>query len=101
APHVRRMKELLARVKGPKAFVYTVNAGAIPNDHWTQDALVGGGRILGEVCHFIDLLCFLAACRATGVKTVRQSADTITISLVYQDGSIGTIHYFATGHKSY
>lgn len=101
APHVVRIRELLENVKEPKAFIYTVNAGAIPGDHWTQDPVSGGGRILGEACHFIDLLRYLAGCPAKHVQTVSQSLDTVTISIAYEDGSIGTIHYFATGHKSF
>ncbi|OYY07571.1 MAG: dehydrogenase, partial [Rhizobiales bacterium 35-68-8] len=60
APHVVKMKQLLAGSPAPKAFIMTVNAGAIPPDHWTQDREAGGGRIIGEACHFIDLLRFLA-----------------------------------------
>jgi predicted dehydrogenase/threonine dehydrogenase-like Zn-dependent dehydrogenase len=100
APHVVRVRQLLKGVKEPKAFVYTVNAGAIPAEHWTQDPELGGGRILGEACHFIDLLRFLAGCPAKDVQTARQSSDTVTITITYEDGSIGTVHYFATGHKS-
>ncbi len=101
APHITRIRELLETTHGSRAFVYTVNAGRIPADHWTQDPEQGGGRIAGEACHFIDLLRFLAGFPAEEVKTVRQCADTITISIRYQDGSIGTIHYFATGHRSF
>ena len=100
APHVVRVRELLESVKEPKALVYTVNAGAIPGDHWTQDPESGGGRILGEACHFLDLLRFLANSPAKEVHTARQSSDTVTITVTYEDGSIGTVHYFATGHKS-
>ncbi|MCB1637061.1 MAG: Gfo/Idh/MocA family oxidoreductase, partial [Xanthomonadales bacterium] len=60
APQVRRMKTLLAQVAEPACFVFTVNAGAIPAEHWTQDRQVGGGRIVGEGCHFVDLLRHLA-----------------------------------------
>lgn len=60
SPHARAMKDLLKGVSEPKAFVMTVNAGAIAADHWTQDSEVGGGRIIGEACHFVDLLLFLA-----------------------------------------
>ena len=63
APQVAKIHSLLQGVAEPKAFVMTVNAGAIPSEHWTQDRKVGGGRILGEACHFIDLLRFLAARR--------------------------------------
>ena len=101
APHVTRIRELLQSVKEPKAFVYTVNAGAIPGDHWTQDPELGGGRILGEACHFIDLVRFLAGCPSKSVQTARQSSDTVTITITYEDDSIATIHYFAKGHKSF
>ncbi|MBW8811339.1 MAG: Gfo/Idh/MocA family oxidoreductase, partial [Lysobacter sp.] len=60
APQVRKMHALLAGVREPKAFVMTINAGAIPADHWTQDPQLGGGRLIGEACHFVDLLRFLA-----------------------------------------
>ena len=100
APHVLRMRELLKGIAEPKAFVYVVNAGSIPAGHWTQDLERGGGRIAGEACHFIDLLRHLAGCPAKSVCATRQSSDTVTISIAYEDGSIGTVHYFATGHKS-
>ena len=60
APQVVRMRSLLDAHSGPKSMVMTVNAGAIPAEHWTQDSEVGGGRIIGEACHFIDLLRRLA-----------------------------------------
>ena len=108
APHVRTVRELLARVHEPKSFVMTVNAGAIPSSHWIQDAAVGGGRIIGEGCHFIDLLRFLASApiistRSTALMTkdVLAPDDKVTIELGFADGSIGTIHYFANGHRSF
>ena len=99
APHIVRMKKLLESIKEPKAIVYTVNAGAIPLDHWTQDTEIGGGRIVGEVCHFLDLLRFLVGHPARQVKATRHSVDTMTISLSYEDGSIGTVHYFSNGDR--
>jgi len=104
APQVKKIKSLLEGAKGPKAFVMTVNAGAVPADHWTQDPTVGGGRILGEACHFIDLLRFLAGASITRHSSHRMegaTADTATIELGFADGSIGTIHYFANGNKSF
>ncbi len=109
APHARRMKELLTTVAEPKCFVMTVNAGAIPEAHWTQDRESGGGRVIGEVCHFIDLLRFLAgaAITSTQVAVIGPSAggrvrdDKVSITLGFDDGSIGTIHYFANGHKAF
>lgn len=104
APQVQKIKALLGTVCAPKAFVMTVNAGAIPTDHWTQDLEVGGGRVVGEACHFIDLLRYLA-----GVSIVRwrrhemasPTRDTVTIQLGFADGSTGTVHYFANGSKSF
>jgi predicted dehydrogenase len=104
APHVVRIRSLLAGVSGPKAFVITVNAGAIPSAHWTQDAAVGGGRLLGEGCHFIDLVCHLAAARLLSHRVASLPGarrDSATIELHFEGGSIGTIHYFANGHKSF
>jgi len=104
APQATRLKSLLGQVPGPKAFVMTVNAGAVPSDHWTLDRRVGGGRFVGEGCHFVDLLRFLAGSRIVAVKTVKMSAltaDTVTVSLGFADGSAGTVHYFANGHKAF
>ena len=104
APQVVKIKSLLAGATGPKAFVMTVNAGAIPADHWTQDKEVGGGRIIGEACHFVDLLRFLAAApivshHASPMKSA--TGDTVTMQIGFADGSIGTIHYFANGTKRF
>lgn len=104
APHVVRMKQLLLGVTTPKSFVMTVNAGAIPAEHWTQDPAVGGGRIIGEACHFIDLLRFLADAPITGWDRLdmdSRTGDTVTIQLRFADGSIGTVHYFANGSKAF
>lgn len=104
APHVVKIKQLLAGVTGPKAFVMTVNAGAIPANHWTQDLETGGGRIVGEACHFIDLLRFLAGAPIDGFdvqKMESEKSDTVTIALHFSDGSIGTVHYFANGTKAF
>jgi predicted dehydrogenase/NAD(P)-dependent dehydrogenase (short-subunit alcohol dehydrogenase family) len=104
APHVEKIRALLTTVTGPKAFVMTVNAGAIPADHWTQDPETGGGRVTGEVCHFIDLLRHLAAAPITGWNKVTMQAgmtDTLSIQLSFADGSIGTVHYLANGSKSF
>ena len=104
APQVQKIKALLAGVSGPKTFVMTVNAGAIPADHWTQDPAVGGGRIIGEACHFIDLLRFLAGAAIESHAVARMdtaTGDTVTITLGFADGSLGTVHYFANGTKAF
>jgi predicted dehydrogenase len=102
APHVVLVKTLLA-APGPRAMVMTVNAGAIPSDHWTQDRETGGGRIIGEACHFVDLLRHVAGApivRHQAIVMASPEGDTATLSLAFGDGSIGTIHYFANGHKA-
>jgi predicted dehydrogenase/threonine dehydrogenase-like Zn-dependent dehydrogenase len=109
APHVTKMKELLTPIAEPKSIVITVNAGDIPPDHWTQDAEVGGGRIIGEGCHFIDLARHLAGSpivshqvQAFGRSpSVAIGDDKVTITLGFEDGSIATIHYLANGHKGF
>ncbi len=109
ASHVRRMKTLLAQVREPKCFVMLVNAGAIPSSHWSQDRDSGGGRVVGEVCHFIDLLRFLSdspivthqAVTIGAAPGVQVRDDKLSLTLGFADGSIGTIHYFANGHKAF
>jgi predicted dehydrogenase/threonine dehydrogenase-like Zn-dependent dehydrogenase len=104
ARHVDRIRSLLAGVAGPRAFVVTVNAGAVPCEHWTQDPEVGGGRILGEGCHFIDLLRHLAGAalaRWARFDLDAPAGDTTNLELVFADGSIGTIHYLANGSKRF
>ena len=109
ASHVVKLKELLAPVKQPKSFIMTMNAGAIPADHWTQDIAVGGGRIIGEACHYIDLMRFLAGAPIVSVSARRMgdapgaevSDDKAVIVLGFADGSFGTVNYFANGAKSF
>jgi predicted dehydrogenase len=105
APHVVAAKRALQTKPGPKSFIMTVNAGAIPRDHWTQNLDIGGGRIVGEGCHFIDLLRFLAASPIVATQAVGMGNtaphDTVIISLQFADGSIGTVNYFANGSKAF
>lgn len=109
APLVVRMRELLQSVAEPKTFIVTVNAGVVPPGHWTQDPEVGGGRIIGEGCHFVDLLRFLVGAPIEGVRAqavgaspgLRIRDDKATIALSFADGSVGTIHYFGNGHKGF
>ena len=109
SPQVQKMKALLAPVKEPKSFIMTMNAGAIPANHWTQDNTVGGGRIIGEACHFIDLMRFLAASPIVSVQARRMgdapgvaiTEDKASITLGFEDGSFGTIMYLANGAASF
>lgn len=109
APLVQQMKQLLSVSKQPKSFIMTMNAGEIPASHWTQDSAVGGGRIIGEACHYIDLMRFLAGSEITGftatkmgdVPGVEITEDKASITLSFADGSFGTILYLANGGKAF
>ena len=108
APHVVKMEALLGSTAEPKTMIMTVNAGAIPRSHWTQDPNVGGGRIIGEACHHIDLLRFLAGAAVIDVQAMQmgvagsvENDDKMTFTLKFADGSVGTVHYFANGQKSF
>ncbi len=104
APQVRKIQELLATVSGTKVFVMLVNAGTIPADHWVHDAEAGGGRIVGEACHFIDLLRSLAGAPIVSHDIRFMTAatrDTATVTLTFADGSIGTVHYLSNGDKNF
>ena len=109
SPQVQKMKQLLAPIKEPKSFIMTMNAGDIPADHWTQDNSVGGGRIIGEACHFIDLMRYLAGSKIVSVQarrmgdtdSVKVSEDKAAIILGFADGSFGTIHYLANGAANF
>lgn len=104
APQVARLRELLGGSGEPKSMVMTVNAGPVPNSHWTQDRGQGGGRLVGEACHFIDLLRYLAGAPIDNSRINRLASgagDTATIELAFADGSIGTIHYFANGTNAF
>ena len=108
SPHVARIKQLLDGVREPKALVVTVNAGALPLSHWTQDLQEGGGRIVGEACHFVDLVRYLAGhpivgTSATPMRLGGSSAhpDTLSFNMKFADGSIATVHYLANGHRGF
>jgi predicted dehydrogenase len=99
----RRIRETFG--SGQMALTYRVNAGAIPKESWIQDPELGGGRVIGEVCHFVDFLtCIngslpISVC-ANVIGDPNLLNDTLTVSLTYANGSIGTICYFANGDKS-
>lgn len=109
APQVQKMKALLDTVKEPKSFIMTMNAGAIPAEHWTQDLQIGGGRIIGEACHFIDLMRFLAGSKIVSIQARRMGEtdavqvleDKASMTFGFEDGSFGTIFYLANGASSF
>lgn len=109
SPYIVKMKSLLDKASGPKSFIMTMNAGAIPADVWVQDQDVGGGRIIGEACHHIDLMRFLSGHKIVEIKAQRMgenkfeaiTEDKAIILLRFADGSHGSIHYFANGAASF
>jgi polar amino acid transport system substrate-binding protein len=85
-----------------KAINIRVNAGILPPDHWVHDPMVGGGRIIGEVCHFIDLAMYIASSPITDIVAYSKpniTQDTVSISLLFANGSIANISYFSNGNK--
>jgi len=103
APQVQKIKKQLP-TNQPIAINYRINAGAIPADHWIQDLQVGGGRIIGEVCHFVDLAMFLAGSLPAAVNAMVMNDplglnDTLAINLSFKNGSIASVTYFANGSK--
>lgn len=104
SPHVRKMKSLLGKTPGAMNVVATFNAGAIPGDHWIHDPQVGGGRIVGEACHFIDLITFLTGSHIVSVCASAMAdagtKDNVSIFLRFENGSHGVVNYFSNGNKS-
>jgi predicted dehydrogenase len=109
SPYLRKAAEVLQSRSGPLFACYTVNAGLIPKESWIQDPAEGGGRIIGEVCHFADALRFLAGSPVKSVQAMcvqsddrRQvNRDSVSIVLKYGNGSVGTVLYQALGSADY
>ena len=104
APLIQQIQDLWGPKRGPWIVHYRVNAGPLPQDHWLHDPEEGGGRIIGEACHFIDLLQFLVGAAPSRVYTERSSSfgdvpaeDNVMITLKFADGSLGVVSYFAMG----
>ena len=105
SPLIEKMKALLEERVNPMSIIITVNVGQIEKDHWTQDLEEGGGRIKGEACHFIDLMRYIVDKPIKTWSAIKMGDDSlndkVTISLAFEDGSFGSIHYFANGSKQY
>ena len=101
ARHAQKMRQLLSTTVAPKCIVITVNAGAVAKEHWTQDADLGGGRLVGEGCHFLDLARFLVGRPIVEAHWRKIEADTATLEMRFEDRSLASVHYFANGHRSY
>jgi predicted dehydrogenase len=106
APMSLRARDILARHDGPKVLLLRVNAGALPPESWVNAAEEGGGRILGELCHFVDLARMLAgspitAVQAGAARVTHGGCDDLSVSLTFKDGSLATIVYTAQGDSAY
>ncbi len=107
APLTLRARQFLAKKTGPYLINYRINAGMLPQDHWLLDMKQGGGRIIGEVCHFVDFISYITQAQLVSVyaeslngsQTATQ--DNIVATLKYDDGSVGSIAYFAIGDKDF
>lgn len=102
APLTRRCREFFADVAEPLFISYRVNAGALPADSWVLDPVEGGGRILGEICHFVDTIVFLGGALPTRVFAEEvgrdpRSRQNVTVTLRLANGGVGVIHYMASG----
>lgn len=107
SPHSQKMKSLLGSSNQPVNIVATMNAGFIPANVWVHDMKTGGGRIIGEACHYIDLLVFLAGSKVVAVcmnamgKNPEENTDNVSLMLRFENGSNGVVNYFSNGSKSY
>lgn len=106
APMAQELKEFFADAREPLAANYRVNAGFIPSTHWVHDPEIGGGRIVGEVCHFMDFLIFITGSLpvsvfATALPTGGNPPDSVSVNITFANGSIGTVTYISGGDKAF
>ncbi len=107
APLARRMLEFRRRLAGPLAVQYRVNAGPLPEDHWLNDPQQGGGRLIGEACHFVDFITFLVGAVPQAVSAfplvgaAQEGEQSFVLVLEFPDGSLGTIAYLAQGDRAF
>jgi predicted dehydrogenase/threonine dehydrogenase-like Zn-dependent dehydrogenase len=107
APLARSLLTSLSTFHEPKYIHYRINAGLIPLNHWTQDPVSGGGRIIGEACHFIDFITFLVSAPPTSVTAHAlpdaglYREDNVSMTFTFPDGSLGVVDYLANGDKSF
>jgi predicted dehydrogenase/threonine dehydrogenase-like Zn-dependent dehydrogenase len=107
SPFAQDVKKQLGNSNTPINVIATMNAGDVPANHWTQDMNIGGGRIIGEACHLIDLITYLSGSLVESVvmnamgQNPNENTDNASILLKYKNGSTGVINYFANGNKGY
>ena len=107
SPSVRKLKEFFANAAEPMVVNYRVSAGFLPKDHWVHDPIEGGGRIIGEVCHFIDTIQYLTNgepvsvfAQALSLTGARTQSDNVAITIRLSNGSVGVITYLANGDSA-
>ncbi len=107
SPYARKMKDFVGQSPGAMNVIATMNAGFIPPEVWVHNLEYGGGRIIGEACHYVDLITYLTGSKVTEVSMSsmgtdpKENTDNASIHLKYENGSLGVINYFANGNKSY
>lgn len=107
APLAISLQSQVSGLKSPLHAHYRINAGYLPPNHWTQDPNIGGGRIVGEACHFIDFITFLVGAAPVSVTAHalpdggKYSEDNVSMTFTFPDGSIGVVDYLANGDKSF
>ncbi|HLD45911.1 MAG TPA: bi-domain-containing oxidoreductase [bacterium] len=109
SPHAKLLRDYLAKKTSPAVVNYRINAGHIPYDSWVHDPIKGGGRIIGEVCHFIDFVSYILsamprtvqACSVGGDNAERQAADNVSINIEYSDGSLANFIYTSFGSRDH
>jgi len=109
SPFIRKLKSHFAGRSGPLVASYRINAGVVPKESWIQDPAVGGGRIIGEVCHFVDTLRYIVGAPVRSIQAacvqnegfLHTNRDSVAVTLTYTDGSLGTILYYACGSGAY
>jgi predicted dehydrogenase len=106
SPMSLELRSFFSGLREPIAVQYRVNAGPIPPEHWVHDLQQGGGRILGEVCHFVDYLIFVTGAMpisvfATALPSAANPPDSVAVTVTFDNGSIGMINYIAEGDKSF
>jgi predicted dehydrogenase len=107
SPLGQQLQSLVSNLREPKYIHYRVNAGAIPLNHWTHDPQIGGGRIIGEACHFVDFITFLVGAAPISVTAHmlpdngKYREDNVSMSFTFPDGSIGIVDYLANGDRSF
>ena len=101
APLIKKVKLLIDGINQPKFITYNINAGYLNDDHWLCDRLKGGGRLIGEVCHFIDLSNYIVnkKVQSFSVQGASNFNDSLSINIIYEDGSLSNINYFVNGSK--